>query len=666
MSAFVVLSAARPAFDLAPRAAELSAAGTTSVRVADPVDAARHAAASGAARCEIHGAPGLYTADPELVPEARRLLRLDYDEAQELLTTRPGHLDPRCLGPLREVGVPLELHAEAGQPPTRVERVAESGEVRALTLRRGVVLVSMDTLGMWQQVGFLADVFDVFRRHGVSVDLVSTSESNVTASIDAGAAVSGERLAALLGDLAPHCRARAIGPCAAVGLVGRGIRAALHRLGPALTVFEDRRIHLVAQSASDLNLTFVVDEADAPRLVGRLHALLFADREAPHLGASRRPLARYERWWERRRDELLATEATPAYVYAAEELDRAAAGLTSLASVDRVLYAVKANDHPAVLRRLQAGGVGFECVSPGEIDRVFEACPGLSPDDVLFTPNFAPRREYADALERGVWLTVDNLHPLEAWPEVFAGRDVLLRLDPGRGRGHHPKVRTAGRRSKFGIAPEQLDAVSEAVARAGAKVVGLHAHVGSGVRDPEAWPEVARFLAEATGRFPDVRLLDLGGGLGVREKPGQGALDLVALDAALGAFKRGRPDLALWLEPGRYLVSEAGVLLARVTQTKLKGDRRYIGVDAGMHTLIRPALYGAWHEVVNLTRLGEPATITADVVGPVCETGDTLAHDRRLPETFEGDLLLIGTAGAYGRTMSSAYNRRPPPLELLI
>ena len=122
----------------------------------------------------------------------------------------------------------------------------------------------------------------------------------------------------------------------------------------------------------------------------------------------------------------------------------------------------------------------------------------------------------------------------------------------------------------------------------------------------------------------------------------------------------------MWLEPGRYVVAEAGVLLARVTQTKQKGDRAYVGVDAGMHTLLRPALYGAWHEIVNLTKYGEAPTMTADVVGPICETGDTLGHARHLPDTREGDLLLVATTGAYGRTMRSSYNRRQAPFELLM
>ncbi|HEY9420329.1 MAG TPA: bifunctional aspartate kinase/diaminopimelate decarboxylase, partial [Thermoanaerobaculia bacterium] len=195
---------------------------------------------------------------------------------------------------------------------------------------------------------------------------------------------------------------------------------------------------------------------------------------------------------------------------------------------------------------------------------------------------------------------------------------------------------------------------------------GLHSHAGSGIRTPEAWSEVALFLAEAAERFPDVRVLDLGGGLGVPERQGQSALDLEVLGGLLGRFKAAHPRFELWLEPGRFLVAQAGVLLARVTQVKRKGEVIYVGLETGINSLIRPPLYGAYHPIVNLTRLDEPAAWTAHVVGPICETGDILGRSRRLPPTSEGDVLLIANAGAYGRVMSSSYNLREPAGEVTL
>ncbi len=650
--------------------------------------AAYLAAKLGAQRCEIWtDVAGMFTANPRQVSAARLLRRLDYDEAQELASAGARVLHPRALGPLRRHGIPL--HVRSTLRPSAAGTVVSSDapdatpRLKAIASRRGLTLISMETAHMWQQVGFLADAFACFKERGISVDLVSTSETNVTVSLDPTANALDTRVVqGLLRDLKAVCEPKAIGPCASVTLVGRHVRSVLHQLGPALEVFEEQRVHLVSQAASDLNLTFVVDDDQADRLVGRLHELVLERGDVDTLlgptaveldatgDEAREPTAPdlTARWWERRKDELLdlAASGTPAFVYDLGEVDRAAAALTAIPSVDRALYAVKANPHPDILRRIAEHGLGLECVSPGELDRVFEVVPDLDPGRVLFTPNFAPRREYQRAFELGVHVTLDNLHPLAQWPDLFDGKPIFVRVDPGQGRGHHAHVRTAGALSKFGVAASEMPELIRLAAAANARIVGLHAHSGSGIRTPDAWPELARTLAALAGDLPDVRILDVGGGLGVPEKHGQRALDLRAVGAALGEVMSGRPDLDLWIEPGRYLVATSGVILTRVTQRKRKGDVRFVGVDVGMNSLIRPALYGAYHEIVNLSRLGLPSEEVVNVVGPICETGDTLGHERPLPKSDEGDVLLIANAGAYGRAMSSEYNLRPPAIERVL
>jgi len=354
------------------------------------------------------------------------------------------------------------------------------------------------------------------------------------------------------------------------------------------------------------------------------------------------------------------------YVYDRESIEQAVAALRSLKSVDAVFYAMKANPNREILKLVDAGGVNFECVSPGEIARVLEVVPGIDRKRILFTPNFAPRSEYEQALEQGVWVTLDNLFPLKEWPKSFKGKDVFVRIDTGQGRGHHEHVRTAGAHSKFGVPLFEIDELVELAKKAGVRVVGLHAHTGSGVLTPDAWLDTGRQLLKLLERLPDVRYVDVGGGLGVPEKAGQPPLDLRALDAVLREVKSGLGGRDLFLEPGRFVVAQAGVLLARVTQTKGKGDVQYVGIATGMNSLIRPALYGAYHDIVNLTRLGKPATELVTVVGPICETGDRLGSDRLLPPAKENDVLLIANAGAYGYAMSSHYNLRDPAFEVLI
>ncbi|HEV8239934.1 MAG TPA: bifunctional aspartate kinase/diaminopimelate decarboxylase [Thermoanaerobaculia bacterium] len=647
------------------------------------------AAQLSALRYEAWGtSPGLFTADPQVVPSARLLRSLAYEEAIELFTTGTRGFHPRAVGPLRRAGIPLRFRDAAAPDAVGTEVSAQGGgatpRVKAVAFRSGVMLLSLETAGMWQRVGFLGEVFARIARHGLSVDLVSTAEANVTVSFDAAPGpVDGERLQRLAAELSELGRPRILGPCAAVTLVGRQIRSILHRLGPLLEAFEEQPVHLLTQAATDLNLTFVVDEEQAVRLVRELHELLLRRQGEDELlgptwqelrGDARRgeagaePTAEPAVWWRRKREALLAMaeETAPVYAYDRESLAAAAAQLASLEVLDRVLYSVKANPHSGVLRTFHDAGLGFECVSPGEVAHLFALFPDLAPERILFTPNFAPRAEYDDAFARGVRVTLDNLWPLVRWPDTFAGRELFLRLDPGRGRGHHRHVRTAGTHSKFGIPLAELDETAAAVHAIGARVVGLHAHVGSGIVDPDAWREVAARLLQAAERFPDVEVLDLGGGLGVGELPQDPPLDLARLAAGLAEVKAAFPRYRLWLEPGRFLVARAGVLLARVTQLKGKGDSLYVGIETGMNSLIRPALYGAYHEIVNLTRLDEPPQQLADVVGPICESGDVLGAERRLPATEEGDVLLIANAGAYGRAMSSWYNLREPAAERLL
>jgi diaminopimelate decarboxylase/aspartate kinase len=645
--------------------------------------AAYLAAKLSAQRLEIWtDVPGLFSANPRATPSARLLRTLHYDEAQEIATSGAKVLHPRCILPARQYGIPLHVYATQAPDLEGTVLSAEgsdgTAQVKAVCTKKGLTLVSLESPGMWHQVGFLADAFQVFKQHGLSVDLVSTSETNVTVSLDPAAnTLDNACVADLVTDLARLCRVQVIGPCASVSLVGRNIRAILHQLGGAFEFFEEQKIYLVSQAANDLNFTFVVDENQGDRLVAQLHELLI--RPVPGdkvLGPtwqqlfSRPPVssASAAPWWRAKRQALLDALGTrdAAFVYDLEVARTAARSLRALGSLARVHYSVKANPHPPLLRALREEGIEFECVSRGEVERVLELCPDLEPQRILYTPNFAPRAEYAWALAAGVRVTVDNAYALGEWPQLFAGAEIFVRVDTGVGRGHHEHVRTAGSRSKFGIPIAELPETARLARAARTQVVGLEAHVGSGVFDITSWEHTARLLAAAAEAFPGVRVIDVGGGLGVPERAEQPGIDLAGLDTLLTAVRAEHPQLEIWLEPGRFLVATAGVLLARVTQLKAKGGVGFVGIATGMNSLIRPALYGAYHEIANLTRLHEPATELVSVVGPICESADVVGHDRLLPPTHEGDVLLIANAGAYGHTMSSGYNLRAPAEELLL
>jgi len=642
------------------------------------------AAKLAAVRLEIWtDVPGLFSANPRLVPTARLLRALHYDEAQEIASNGAKILHPRCVLPVRQYKIPLHVYATQapGLEGTIVSaNVADSAaQVKAIAIKKGITLISMESPGMWHQVGFLADAFEVFKRQGLSVDLVSTSETNVTVSLDPAAnTLDPEALARLTDALGELCRVEILGPCASLSLLGHNIRSILHELGAAFELFQDHKIYLVTQAANDLNFTFVIDESHGDRLVHQLHERLIQSIGSDkvlgptwrQLFASDKPAPIAAHWWEdpRKRRQLceIAVRESAAFVYDAASIDAAIAAVKRVQSVDRWAYAMKANWHPDILRRVHGAGLLIECVSQGELEHAFNSVPGLSPQRVLFTPNFAPRAEYEYGLRLGVHVTLDNQYPLKMWPELFRGREIFLRIDPGFGRGHHHHVRTAGVHSKFGVPIAEADELEALVRKAGARVVGLHAHTGSGIFDVANWTETGSLLADLAERFPDVRVVDLGGGIGVPEQLGQAEIDLGALGAGVAQLKLEFPALQFWMEPGRFLVAKAGVLVAVVTQLKGKGDVQYVGIATGMNSLIRPALYGAHHDIRNLTRLEQPFCCRVNVVGPICESADQFGTDRWLPSTEEGDVLLIATCGAYGYSMASHYNLRAPALEFMI
>lgn len=626
---------------------------------------------------------GMFSANPRHVPNARLLSRLDYEEAQEIATTGAKVLHPRCINPVREAGVVLAIR-DTNYPDlagteisARVEDAAPS--VKAISARGGITLISMESIGMWQQVGFLADIFENFKRHGLSIDLVGTAETNVTVSLDPSEnLVNTDVLSALCADLAQVCRVKVIAPCAAITLVGRGMRSMLHKLSSVLAEFGALRVHMISQSSNNLNLTFVVDEAVGQGLVPQLHDLLIKAEamrveDASIFGPSWRDL--YKKrivhnvpWWSTRRNDLLAlaTRATPQYVYDLATVRAHAQALRqNLRAVDRWFYAIKANSHPAILLEIAAQGFGLECVSPGELARVREAL-GEKPVDLLYTLNFAACEDYLAGFDAGARVTVDNLYPLQQWGDIFSDRDIELRLDLGVGRGHHDKVKTGGAQSKFGLSLSELDAFERLAKQHRVRIVGLHAHLGSGILEAPHWKEVYVQLASIAERIGSVRSLNVGGGYGVPSRADESSLDLAAVGAGLAEVKHAYPQFELWSEPGRFLVADAGVLLARLTQTKRKGDVRYIGLDAGMHNLIRPALYESYHEIVNLSQLDAPGVELAQVVGPICESGDMLGSNRRLPVAHAGDVFLIAQAGAYGAVMASDYNLRGRALETVL
>ncbi len=350
--------------------------------------------------------------------------------------------------------------------------------------------------------------------------------------------------------------------------------------------------------------------------------------------------------------EASRTYPTPFYAYNWTGIRARAEAFREAFPLARSFFALKANPRLELLRRLKAMGYGAEAVSLGEVLRAYRA--GFSPAEVVWNgPVKTP--EALQALRGQEPLVVlDSEADLRRVAAFLPGASVLIRVNPDLPVATHPHLATGRGESQFGVLPEEVPGLKDLAQALGLRFLGLHLHLGSRLERVEDFLEGYRVLEGLYREVGPVAVLDLGGGFGL-------GLLLPLLREPMEALAR-LYGAQVYLEPGRYLVAKAGVLVARIWGIK-ETRRRYLLLDAGMTTLLRPALYGAHHPVVPLYEGGEEEVY--DLAGPACEAGDVLARGVRLPRPKEGDALAILEAGAYGSSMALTYLDTPRPLELL-
>jgi diaminopimelate decarboxylase len=377
--------------------------------------------------------------------------------------------------------------------------------------------------------------------------------------------------------------------------------------------------------------------------------------------------------------KLASRYGTPLYVYSTATIREryAAFDAAFLRIPHTICYSVKANSNLSILRLLAKKGCGFDVVSGGELERVLIA-DRKSAKKIVFSGVGKTREELSAALKAGIFLfNVESESELEALAER-AGRlrktaPVALRVNPDVAAETHPYISTGLRKHKFGVPIHEARALYAKAADARyLKVRGVSVHIGSQITDVspfgESMARVADLVRELRSDGHTIDSIDAGGGLGIsydEPSPNEFTTQVAAYARALTAPLRDL-GIRLLLEPGRSIVGPAGILLTSVVYRKQNDGKRFLVVDAAMNDLIRPALYGAHHEIVPVVQNNSSATEITDIVGPVCETGDFFARDRELPQVNEGDLLAILDTGAYGMVLASNYNTRPRPAEVLV
>jgi diaminopimelate decarboxylase len=368
--------------------------------------------------------------------------------------------------------------------------------------------------------------------------------------------------------------------------------------------------------------------------------------------------------------DVARAAGTPTYVYDAETIrSRCRRFKSALHGFPaRLLYAVKANANPAVLKVLLEEVDGLEVVSAGEVELALRL--GVSHDRLLFSPNNIDELETDYVAQRDVLFNVGELTLLERLGREHPGLEISVRLNLWVGAGHHRHVVTGGEHSKFGLEGDQLESVLKTADQYGLRIVGVHQHIGSGFESAGQYLEAIDLLLEAAKWFPDLRFINVGGGVGIPYRDTDRQFDLARVGEGLAsrwaAFRDAHEtDLMFWFEPGRYLVAESGVLLVQATAVKKLGRKTFVGTDSGFNHLLRPILYGAYHEIFNLSNPDGDLT-TYEIAGNICESGDLFASERQVQEIREGDVLAIMDTGAYGMAMASKYNLRALPAEVVL
>ena len=369
--------------------------------------------------------------------------------------------------------------------------------------------------------------------------------------------------------------------------------------------------------------------------------------------------------------DLAKEFGTPLYVYDAESVQTQFAKLNNAFSKEvplRIKYAAKALTNISILKLMKKIGAGLDVVSIQELHIGMKA--GFKASEIMYTPNCVAFEEIEEAVALGAVLNLDNLPFLELFGQKYGNTVPLcIRINPHVEAGGNEKIKTGHAESKFGISIEQIEEIFQVVEKYDLQITGLHVHTGSDFGDIDVFVKVAKLIFDIAAQFKQLRFLDFGSGFKVAYKEGDKVTDIVELGQKMStAFQAFCADygrqLELWFEPGKYLVSESGFLLTEATVIKETPATTFIGVNSGLNHLIRPMMYGSYHEIYNASN---PNGVLKDysVVGYICET-DTFGWERKISETKRGDLIVFKNAGAYGFSMSSNYNSRFRPAEVLI
>jgi len=588
---------------------------------------------------------GIYNANPSIISDAKIINNIDYDLSQELAAMGAKIVHPYCIKPCQEKNIPIYIKNTYADNNNNTIINNKSNNDYTIMIERNVSVFEITSLDMWNDYGFVSHIFASFKKNGIDINIITTSQFSVMATTNE---VNITNILRCKDELKEYYEVKVHTNCDIISIVGRDIL----QFNKFNKLFENIKKYdslLISHfSSNNMCVSFVLPNEDSISLYKELYYKLFHSSEDNII---------IDKWWYLNKDNIIKqmNNKYSLYMYNLDVIKSKCKNINLLHSVDKRFYAMKANNNKKVLEEIYNNNFGFECVSQDEVQYIKSLFPDV---EVLFTPNYCSIEEYICVINyNNCHITVDNPEVLYKYKEHFQNKNIILRFDMNMGDGHDNKVITEGSKSKFGIHLIILDEIMKFCLENSINVIGFHSHRGSNINNISNWVDVLYKLKKYASLY-NINILNLGGGFGTKLIEN----DFINLDQELFKLK---DNFELWVEPGRYLVSEAGILLSKVNLVRNKCGNNFIGINTGMNSLMRPVLYDAYHGIHNISKIDNKNNIKYDIVGPICESGDILGSNRLLPETEINDIILIENAGAYGYTMSNNYNMRKPATEYI-
>lgn len=590
---------------------------------------------------------GLYTIDPNINSKARLISNIDYYSAQELAAMGAKVIHPYCILPCAKKNIPIiikntfDSYHDNNTIISKIKNI--DSVIYSTTRQKNITYFKITSLNMWNNYGFVTDIFNTFSKLKIDVNIINTSQFSISTTTDETDIILLKKAISCLGE---NYKVEMEKNLELVSVVGMNIHIN-NKLDDIFSIVKNKPIIMTSYSSNDRTISFLI-RPDNNNMINMIHDNIFGFKEFKSFI-----------------DDILKEKITNIkkdayYYYDMEQLYRNILLLKSLENIDSIHYAVKANHNIDILKYI-SNYLDFECVSLEEIKKI----RSISNNHISFTPNFCKISDYIDTFSYdNVDIVIDNIDVILKYGKIFEGKKIGLRIDFDMGHGHHMKVITQGNDSKFGITINDFIKNINIFEKYNITINGLHTHMGSGVVEDKFWIDLMDNMIELINtnldKFKHLQYINIGGGFGIQKEINFKRLDKnlkIRKSILQNMFDR---NIIFRIEPGRFVVGNIGYMVGRITQIKNKGNTRFIGCNIGMNDNIRPALYDSVHEIEFITSKDNNIKKSViNVVGPICESGDIFVKNMLTTQDIGyNDIIVIKNCGAYVESMASTYNCR--------